>query len=53
MILYDPKASVIGWLVLMIFIAPFLQLLATVFKDIWCRVERELIQVNKLGGRIF
>lgn len=30
-ILYDPKLSFIGWLVLMIFISPFLQLLATVF----------------------
>jgi hypothetical protein len=31
MILYDPKASFIGWLVPMIFISPFLQLLTTVF----------------------
>jgi hypothetical protein len=31
MILYEPRASFIGWLVLMIFISPFLQLLATVF----------------------
>ena len=31
MILYDPKISFIGWLVLMIFISPFLQLLTTVF----------------------
>jgi len=31
MILYEPKASFIAWLVLMIFISPFLQLLATVF----------------------
>jgi hypothetical protein len=30
-ILYDPKLSFIGWLVLMIFISPFLQLLTTVF----------------------
>lgn len=30
-ILYDPKLSFIGWLVLMIFISPFLQLLATIF----------------------
>ena len=30
-ILYDPKASFIGWLVLMIAISPFLQLLATLF----------------------
>jgi len=31
LILYDPKASFIGWLVLMIFISPFLQLLTTIF----------------------
>jgi len=30
-ILYDPKLSFIGWLVLMILISPFLQLLTTVF----------------------
>jgi hypothetical protein len=30
-ILYDPKISFIGWLVLMIFISPFLQLLTTIF----------------------
>lgn len=31
LILYDPKISFIGWQVLMIFISPFLQLIATVF----------------------
>jgi hypothetical protein len=31
LILYDPKISFIGWQVLMIFISPFLQLLATIF----------------------
>jgi hypothetical protein len=31
MILYDPKMSFIGWMILMIFISPFLQLLTTVF----------------------
>ncbi len=30
-ILYDPKISFIGWLILMVFISPFLQLLSTVF----------------------
>jgi hypothetical protein len=30
-ILYDPKLSFIGWLVLMILISPFLQLLTTLF----------------------
>jgi hypothetical protein len=31
LILYDPRASLIGWLILMIVISPFLQLLTTVF----------------------
>lgn len=31
MILYDPRLSFIGWLVLMIVISPFLQLLTTIF----------------------
>jgi len=31
LILYDPKLSFIGWLILMIFISPFLQLLTTIF----------------------
>ena len=31
LILYEPRASLIGWLVLMIVISPFLQLLTTVF----------------------
>jgi len=31
LILYDPTASFIGWLVLMILISPFLQLLMTLF----------------------
>ncbi len=30
-ILYEPRASFIGWLVLMIVISPFLQLLTTLF----------------------
>jgi hypothetical protein len=30
-ILFEPKASFIGWSILMIFISPFLQLLATIF----------------------
>jgi prolipoprotein diacylglyceryltransferase len=30
-ILYDPKSSFIGWMFLMIFISPFLQLLTTIF----------------------
>jgi hypothetical protein len=31
MILYDPKASFIGWLALMMVVSPFLQLLMTLF----------------------
>jgi len=31
LILYDPKASFIGWLILMIAVSPFLQLLTTLF----------------------
>jgi len=33
MILYDPKLSFIGWLVLMIIISPFLQLMASIFSS--------------------
>ena len=46
LILFDPKISFIGWLVLMIFISPFLQLLTTVFAShltllgSWTRVRR-------------
>ena len=31
LLLYEPRASLVGWLVLMILISPFLQLLMTVF----------------------
>jgi len=31
MILYEPRASFIGWIVLMVLISPFLQVLTTVF----------------------
>jgi hypothetical protein len=31
LILYDPKISFIGWIVLMILVSPFLQLLSTIF----------------------
>jgi hypothetical protein len=33
MILYEPLASFIGWIVLMILISPFLQLLTTIFSS--------------------
>lgn len=32
-ILYDPTLSFVGWLVLMIFVSPFLQLLTTLFSS--------------------
>jgi len=35
MILYEPRASFIGWLVLMIFISPFLQFLMALFGAQW------------------
>jgi len=31
LILFDPKISFMGWIILMIFISPFLQLLMTIF----------------------
>ncbi|MGZ7120279.1 MAG: hypothetical protein ACXVH2_11275 [Methanobacterium sp.] len=31
MILYDPRMSFIGWMILMVIISPFLQLLTTIF----------------------
>ena len=31
LILYEPRASLIGWIVLMVLISPFLQLLTTLF----------------------
>ncbi len=43
MILYDPKISFIGWLILMIIISPFLQLLTTIFASfitLLTRLER-------------
>ncbi len=33
MVLYGPKASFYGWIVLMVLISPFLQLLAVVFSS--------------------
>ena len=45
MILYDPKISFIGWIVLMIFISPFLQLLTTIFTSnvtLWRLSKKEI-----------
>jgi hypothetical protein len=44
MILYEPEASFIGWLVLMIVISPFLQLLMTLFAS-------HLTMLWRLSGR--
>lgn len=41
-ILYAPLSSFIGWLVLMIFISPFLQLLTTVFAAYWVFMQSEI-----------
>lgn len=44
LILYDPKISFIGWIILMVFISPFLQLLITVFAaqmTLWRLSEKE------------
>ena len=41
LILYEPKASFVGWLVLMIFISPFLQLLTSLFSS-HCTIIRWL-----------
>jgi len=43
LILYEPRASFIGWLVLMIVISPFLQLLMTLFGShvtLLCRLRK-------------
>ncbi len=49
MILYDPKISFIGWIILMVFISPFLQLLATIFAShmtLW-RLSKNKHVINK------
>jgi hypothetical protein len=40
-ILYEPKASFIGWLVLMIFVSPFLQLLTIIFTSFLTLLHEE------------
>lgn len=56
LILYDPKISFIGWLVLMILISPFLQLLTTIFAShltllIWFRYRWSPTQTPFPKGR--
>ncbi len=41
LILYDPKSSFVGWLILMIFISPGLQLLMTIFAA-YVTIQRKL-----------
>jgi hypothetical protein len=36
--LYDPKISFVGWLILMIIISPFLQLLATIYDNCFSNI---------------
>jgi len=50
--LYEPAASFIGWLVLMIVISPFLQLLMTLFGSHlallwWSRNEGGVVSANR------
>ena len=54
LILYDPKISFIGWIILMVFISPFLQLLTTVFAShvtLWSLSKSELSpkKLKKIG----
>jgi hypothetical protein len=42
-ILYDPETSFIGWLILMIIISPFLQLLTTIFAAFIALIRNEKI----------
>ncbi len=46
-ILYDPKLSFIGWLILMIFISPFLQLLTMVFAA-FLALRNQKLFLNKI-----
>ena len=47
-ILYDPRISFIGWLVLMIFISPFLQLLTTIFGSYFRECLEAPCRANRL-----
>lgn len=40
-ILFEPKASFIGWLILMVIISPFLQLLTTIFAAFLTLIRNE------------
>ena len=49
LILFDPKLSFVGWLILMIIISPFLQLLTTVFTSYLALLAR--LKEDGNGGR--
>jgi hypothetical protein len=54
MILFYPKISFIGWIILMVFISPFLQLLTTVFASnvtLW-RLSESKKELNGKVGNI-
>jgi len=46
LILYDPKMSFIGWLILMIVISPFLQLMSAVFTAFITLMRMDIIKTN-------
>ena len=43
LILYDPKLSFVGWLILLIFISPALQLLTTIFAA-YITIQRKILR---------
>jgi hypothetical protein len=49
MILFEPRLSLIGWLVLMVFISPFLQLLSIIFTA-YLTLIRQLRPSRKTGS---
>jgi hypothetical protein len=46
LILYDPKMSFIGWLILMIVISPFLQLMSAVFTAFITLMRMDIINIK-------
>jgi hypothetical protein len=58
MILYDPRASFVGWLALMIFISPFLELLTTLFAShltllVWLTRRPQVSERRGSGDELF
>jgi hypothetical protein len=52
LILYEPKMSFIGWVILMIFISPFLQLLVTIFAAFLTLMKTETKNNDKASSNI-